>query len=61
MVEKLKVIDSEKVVEARSGIPTVALMPFYKVTPLVTDQEQVEEVEVDFSKSNSPSLSSTLQ
>ncbi len=61
VLEKLRVIDSEKVVEAKAGTPTVAEIPLWYCKPSVTDQEQVDEVEVDFLKSKDPSFFNELK
>ena len=52
---------SEKVVDANSGIPTVAETPLVYWRPWVIDQEQVDEVEVDFLKEKEPSIGNELQ
>ena len=54
-------IDSEKVVLAIAGIPTVALMDEVLWIPSVTDHEHIVEVLVDFLKAKDPDCSKELQ
>lgn len=61
LLAKLRLIDSEKDMSASMGIPTVAVMPLWKLIPDVTVQVQVLDVEVLLLKRKEPDSLRELQ